>query len=101
MNKDKGIYLNSNLENTEKMIENTPGSNCTLEELLSKYLNDYTIEGDIVIGYINELETFKEIVEKMKIQGFAFSVRDSDIRQKQSKWLKIRLQSYIIKRQKY
>lgn len=101
MNKDKGIYLNSNLENNEKMIENTPGSNCTLEELLSKYLNDYTIEGDIVIGYINELETFKEIVEKMKIQGFAFSVRDSDIRQKQSKWLKIRLQSYIIKRQKY
>lgn len=70
-------------------LEGATNTNCTLEELLSKYLNDFTIEDNAVIGYINELETFKEILEKMKMQGFAFSVRDSDVRQKQSKCMAI------------
>lgn len=83
MNKDKSVYLNSNTENTGKLNEGVPTGNNTLEELLANYLIDFNIEGDTVIGYINELQTFKEIVEKMKIHGFAFSVRDSDVRQKQ------------------
>lgn len=59
-------------------------SSCTVEDILAKYLIDFAIEEDTVLGYINDLNTFKEILEKMKDLGFAFSVRDSDARQKQS-----------------
>lgn len=80
MNDSKDIVSN------ETMQANTdPPQTCgTVEDLLAEYLNDFTIEGDTVIGYIDQFDVFKEIVEKMKNQGFAFSVRDSDIREKHS-----------------
>lgn len=59
-------------------------SGVTVEEILGKYLIDFAIEDDTVLGYLNDLNTFKEILEKMKSLGFAYSVRDSDARQKQS-----------------
>ncbi|EEB14892.1 hypothetical protein Phum_PHUM625810 [Pediculus humanus corporis] len=57
-------------------------SSYTVEDILAKYLLDFAIEEDTVLGYINDLNTFKEILDKMKDIGFAFSVRDSGARKK-------------------
>ncbi|KAK6618983.1 hypothetical protein RUM43_009590 [Polyplax serrata] len=58
-------------------------STSTVEDILAKYLMDFAIEEDYVLGYINDLNTFREILKKMRDLGFAFSVRDSDARRKQ------------------
>lgn len=62
-------------------------STSTVEDILAKYLMDFAIEEDYVLGYINDLNTFREILKKMRDLGFAFSVRDSDARRKQSVYL--------------